>query len=408
MLGALAVGRTRIVGLLEADDVLRTAEAMRAFGAQIARKGSEWNIHGVGVGGLGEPRSALNFGNSGTGCRLAMGMAATVPITVTFTGDGSLSRRPMIRVLQPLSQFGMEWSGIGDHLPITITGTGDPMPVEYEMAVPSAQVKSAILLAGLNAAGRSTVIERVPTRDHTERLLRAFGADVRVQRAADREVISVLGQVELKPVHLSIPGDPSAAAFPLVAALLVPESDIVLTNVMLNSRRTGLIETLREMGGSIEITHVRDGIERTGALRVRASQLKGIEVPPERAPSMIDEYPALAVAAAFARGRTVMRGLSELRVKESDRIAVLAAGLHACGVRAEEFEDGLAVEGADKVRGAATVATHMDHRIAMSFLVMGLASREPVQIDDVSVIATSFPNFDVFMRNLGADIAEAA
>ncbi|MGQ0741671.1 MAG: 3-phosphoshikimate 1-carboxyvinyltransferase [Alphaproteobacteria bacterium] len=408
MLGALAVGETRITGLLEADDVLRTAAAMRNLGAGVVRNGGTWRVHGVGVGGLAEPKGALDFGNSGTGCRLVMGIAATVPIVAVFTGDASLRRRPMKRVLEPLSLFGMEWSGTGGRLPITITGAGDPMPVEYRLQAPSAQVKSAILLAALNAPGRTTVIEMVPTRDHTERLLRAFGADVRVDQFGPAEAISVTGHAELKPAEISIPGDISAAAFPLVAALIVPESDIVLKNVLLNPRRTGLLQTLKEMGASIEITNQRDGVEPVGDLRVRGSQMKGVEVPPERATSMIDEYPVLAVAAALAEGRTIMRGLAELRVKESDRIAAMVAGLRACGVTVEEFEDGLAVEGTHGVSGGATVAAQMDHRIAMSFLVMGLASREPVQVDDGSMIATSFPDFENVMRGLGASIGAAS
>lgn len=402
ILGAMAVGETRVSGLLEADDVLRTAEAMRKLGADLSRDGKgTWHVHGVGVGGFAEPEGALDFGNSGTGCRLTMGAVATTPVTVGFTGDESLRKRPMKRVLDPLSLFGMEWRGTDDRLPITIAGAAQPMPIEYALPVPSAQVKSAILLAGLNAPGRTTVVEKVPTRDHTERMLRAFGADVRVEGDA----ISVQGEAELKPAAISIPGDPSSAAFPLVAALLVPESDIVLEGVMLNPRRTGLIETLKDMGARIEIANRREQSgERVGDLHVRASELKGIEVPRERAASMIDEYPVLAVAAAFAEGRTTMRGLSELRVKESDRLAAVASGLKACGVRVEELKDGLIVDGGGSVAGGCTIATQMDHRIAMSFLVMGLASRQPVRVDDGAMMATSFPGFVSLMRKLGADI----
>jgi len=402
ILGAMAVGETRVSGLLEADDVLRTAEAMRRLGADVTRddKGV-WHVHGVGVGGFSEPDGQLDFGNSGTGCRLTMGAVATTPIAVSFTGDESLRRRPMKRVLEPLSLFGMEWSGRDDRLPISITGTAQPMPIEYALPVPSAQVKSAILLAALNTPGRTTVIERVPTRDHTERMLRAFGAEVRLEG----ETISVQGEAELTPAQIAIPGDPSSAAFPLVAALIVPESDIVLEGVMLNPRRTGLIETLKAMGAKIDVTNMREqGGEPVGDLRVWASALKGIDVAPERAPSMIDEFPVLAVAASFAAGRTTMRGLSELRVKESDRLAAIAAGLKACGVNVEELDDGLIVDGRGKVAGGATIATQMDHRIAMSFLVMGLASQQPVRVDDGSMTATSFPNFTALMGNLGADI----
>ena len=402
ILGAIAVGETKVSGLLEADDVLRTAEAMRKLGADVSRDGEgTWHVHGVGVGGFAAPEGPLDFGNSGTGCRLTMGAVATTPVTVGFTGDESLRKRPMKRVLEPLSLFGMEWRGTDDRLPITIAGAAQPMPIEYALRVASAQVKSAILLAGLNAPGRTTIIEKIPTRDHTERMLRAFGVDVRVEGDA----ISVQGEAELRPAAISIPGDPSSAAFPLVAALLVPESDIVLEGVMLNPRRTGLIETLKDMGAQIEIANARDeGGERVGDLHVRASELKGIEVPPERAASMIDEYPVLAVAAAFAEGRTIMRGLSELRVKESDRLAAVASGLKACGVRVEELKDGLIVDGGGSVAGGCTIATQMDHRIAMSFLVMGLASQQPVRVDDGTMIATSFPGFVSLMRKLGADI----
>ncbi len=405
----MAVGETRIGGLLEADDVLRTAEVLRKLGAEVTRGGDgRWHVHGVGIGGFAEPEGELDFGNSGTGCRLVMGAVATTAITASFTGDPSLQRRPMKRVLEPLSLFGMEWSGRnGALLPLTLTGARDPMPVEYMLPVASAQVKSAILLAALNVPGRSTIIERAPTRDHTERMLCAFGTDVRVEKIPGGEAVSIMGEAELKPAAISVPGDPSSAAFPLVAALLMPGSDIVLENVILNPRRIGLIETLHEMGASIEITNARDaGGEHVGDLRVRTSMLKGMEVPPERAPSMIDEYPILAVAAAFAEGRTVMRGLQELRIKESDRLAAIAAGLKACGVKVEELKDGLIVHGCGPsgVPGGATVAAQMDHRIAMSFLVMGLASKSPVGIDDGSMIATSFPNFEMLMRELGSFI----
>ena len=412
IMGAMAVGETRITGLLEAQDVLHTAEAMRKLGAEVTRDSNgTWHVHGVGVGGFAEPAGELDFGNSGTGCRLTMGAVATTPLTVRFTGDASLQHRPMKRVLEPLALFGMEWSGRnGDLLPLSVTGAREPMPVEYTLPVPSAQVKSAVLLAALNAPGRTTIVERASTRDHTERMLRAFGMDVRVEKISGGEAISVIGEAELKPAAISVPGDPSSAAFPLVAALIVPGSDIVLENIMLNPRRIGLIETLKDMGANIEIAKARDsGGERVGDVRVRASALKGVDVPPERAPSMIDEYPVLAVAAAFAEGRTVMRGLEELRVKESDRLAAIAAGLKSCGVKVEELKDGLIVHGcgAGGVAGGGMIATQMDHRIAMSFLVMGLASKRAVRIDDGSMIATSFPNFEMLMSGLGASIGPA-
>ncbi len=407
ILGAMAVGETRITGLLAADDVLHTAEVMRKLGADISRdsKGT-WHVHGVGVGGFVEPAGELDFGNSGTGCRLTMGAIATTPLTAVFTGDASLKRRPMKRVLDPLALFGADWDGgNGGMLPLTLMGARHPMPGESELPVPSAQVKSAILLAALNAPGRSTIIEHAATRDHTERMLRAFGVDVRVEKLSNGEAISVVGEAELKPANISVPGDPSSAAFLLVAGLIVAESDIVVTGVMLNPRRAGLITTLKEMGADIAITNPRDnGGESVGDLHVRASALKGVNVPLERAPMMIDEYPILAIAAAFAEGRTVMRGLEELRVKESDRLSAIAAGLKACGVKIEELKDGLIVHGGGSVPGGGMVATHMDHRIAMSFLVMGLAAKNPVRVDDGAMIATSFPNFSTLMRGLGANI----
>lgn len=408
ILGAMAVGETRISGLLEADDVMRTAAAMRELGADIVHEKGEWRVHGVGVGGFAEPSRVLDFANSATGCRLSMGAMATTPIKVAFTGDASLQRRPMKRVLEPLELFGASWSGANDGLPLTIEGAANPLPAEYDLPVASAQVKSAFLLAALNAPGRSTLIARAPTRDHTERLLRAFGVEVRVEKLpASGEAISLVGEAELRPAAVGVPGDPSAAAFPLVAALIVPDSDIVIEGVMLNPRRMGLIETLKEMGAHIEVMQMReeDG-ETVGDLRVRASSLRGIEVAPKRATVMIDEIPVLAVAAALASGRTVMRGLKELRYKESDRLAAVAAGLKACGVKVEASDDGLAIDGnaAGGVPGGAMVRTEMDHRIAMSFLVLGMGSREPVQIDDSSMIATSFPDFVQLVRGLGATI----
>ena len=413
ILGALAVGETAISGLLEADDVLNTAGAMRGLGAEVLRGGEgTWRVHGVGVGGFSEPADVLDFGNSGTGARLTMGAVATTPITTIFTGDASLRRRPMRRVLDPLALFGaVAQTREGGLLPATLKGAREPVPIEHRLQVASAQVKSALILAALNVPGRSTIIERAATRDHTERMLKAFGADVAVETMADgATAISITGETELRPTSIVVPSDPSSAAFPLVGALIVPGSKIVLENVMLNPRRIGLIETLLEMGAKIEIRNRRDnGGDAIGDLLVRHSALKGVEVPPERAPTMIDEYPVLAVAASFAVGRTIMRGLEELRVKESDRLSAVAAGLAANGVRFEERPDGLTVEGAgpDGVAGGGTVATHMDHRIAMSFLVMGLAARAPVTVDDGSMIATSFPSFQALMRGLGADIAAA-
>ncbi len=413
ILGALTVGETAISGLLEAEDVLNTAKAMRGLGAEVTRDGEgDWRVHGLGVGGFAEPADVLDFGNSGTGARLTMGAVATTPITTIFTGDASLRRRPMGRVLEPLALFGaVADTREGGLLPATLKGARMPVPIEHRLKVASAQVKSALLLAALNVPGRSTIIERAATRDHTERMLKAFGAGIAVEDIGDgATAISVTGEVELRPAPIEVPSDPSSAAFPLVAALIVPGSEVLLENVMLNPRRIGLIETLLEMGARIEIQNRRDnGGDAIGDLLVRHSALKGVEVPPERAPTMIDEYPVLAVASSFAEGRTIMRGLEELRVKESDRLAAVAAGLAANGVRFEESPDGLTVQGAgpDGVAGGGTVATHMDHRIAMSFLVMGLAARAPVTVDDGSMIATSFPNFEPLMRGLGADIAAA-
>ena len=413
ILGALAIGETRIDGLLEADDVLNTAASLRGLGADVLRLGpGQWRVHGVGAGGFSAPEKPLDFGNSGTGCRLVMGAMATTPISATFTGDASLQRRPMKRVLEPLSQFGATWAGReGGLLPVTMTGTADALPITYKMPVASAQVKSAILLAALNAPGRSTIIERAATRDHTELMLKAFGADITVTPSANGEMlIAVTGQKELKAAAVTVPADPSSAAFPLVAALITPGSDVTATGVMLNPRRTGLFKTLEEMGADITITNKREtGGDAIGDVRVRFSKLHGVDVAADRAPTMIDEYPILAVAASFASGRTVMRGLEELRVKESDRLAAIVAGLRANGVAVEATADGMIVDGKGEgsVKGGGTVETHMDHRIAMSFLVLGLASREPVIVDDGAMIATSFPNFETLMQGLGADIAVA-
>ncbi|MEN6542139.1 3-phosphoshikimate 1-carboxyvinyltransferase [Parvibaculum sp.] len=405
--GALTVGETKITGLLEGEDVLATAETMRRLGAEVTRTGEgAWTVHGVGVGALREPSQPLDFGNSGTGARLIMGLVAGHPITATFIGDASLSRRPMGRVITPLSQMGAVFHAReGGRLPLTLTGAREALPITYRSPVASAQVKSAVLLAGLNARGVTTVIEPVPTRDHTERMLRAFGAHVETETLPDGALaIHLTGQPELHPCPIIVPGDPSSAAFPVVAALIVPGSEVVVEGITLNPHRAGLYTTLIEMGADIEIMNQREeGGEPVADLRVRASRLHGIEVPPERAASMIDEYPVLAIAASFASGQTVMRGIHELRVKESDRIAATAAGLRLNGIKVHETEDSMTVEGREgHVDGGGHVVTHMDHRIAMSFLVMGLAAHKPVTVDDATMIATSFPNFIPLMRELGA------
>ncbi len=408
--GALAVGETRISGLLEGADVLNTGQAMRALGSEVERTGEgEWRVHGVGVGGFQEPSGVLDFGNSATGCRLVMGAVAGCPITATFDGDASLRKRPMQRILDPVARIGARAlsAGEGARLPITLAGAREPIPIVYRTPVPSAQIKSAVLLAGLAAPGATTVIEAEASRDHTERLLAHFGAEVVVEPEGEHgRKITLKGEPELIPAPVVVPADPSSAAFPMVAALIVAGSEVILTDVMTNPLRTGLITTLREMGADIEALNIRGDLgEEMADLRVRASALTGVEVPPARAPSMIDEYPVLAVAAAFAEGTTVMRGLKELRVKESDRLAAVAEGLKANGVAVEIDGDDLIVHGKGRAQGGGTVATHMDHRIAMSFLVLGLASEKPVKVDDVSFIATSFPAFVTMMRGLGADLS---
>lgn len=409
--GAMAVGETKISGLLEGQDVLDTAKAMRAFGATVTRHGEgNWTVNGVGVGGFSEPADVIDCGNSGTGVRLIMGTMATTPITATFTGDASLRKRPMGRVTDPLSLFGTQAYGRkGGRLPMTVVGAANPVPVRYALPVASAQVKSAVLLAGLNAPGETVVIEKEPTRDHSERMLVGFGAKLHVEKTGEGHVITLTGQPELRPQVVAVPRDPSSAAFPVCAALIVEGSDILVPGVSQNLTRNGLYLTLVEMGAEIEFQNPREeGGEPVADLRVRFSGgMKGIEVPPERAPSMIDEYPVLSVVASFATGRTVMRGVKELRVKESDRIDAMARGLEACGVRIEEDEDTLIVHGmgAGGVPGGATCATHIDHRIAMSFLVLGLASKAPVGVDDGSPIMTSFPIFEGLMKGLGAEIS---
>lgn len=409
ILGALTVGETAVGGLLEGEDVLHTANAMRALGAHLERTGEQdWRIRGVGVAGFAQPVGPLDFGNSGTGCRLAIGAVAGSPVTVTFVGDESLRSRPMRRVLDPLEKMGARVLEVADggRLPLTIRGAADPIPIIYEPPVASAQLKSAVLLAGLAAPGETIVIEAEATRDHTERLLKHFGAKITSKSHGEHGRRIVLkGQPELEPANVLVPADPSSAAFPLVAALLAPGSELVLEAVMTNPLRTGLLATLREMGASIEVVDKRDDRgEEIGDLRVRTSALKGVDVPAERAPSMIDEYPILAVAASFAEGVTRMRGLQELRVKESDRLAATVDMLRANGVAAEIEGDDLIVQGKGRPAGGAEVKTHMDHRIAMSALVMGLASENPVRIDDSAFIATSFPGFVELMRSIGADL----
>ncbi|HEX5454790.1 MAG TPA: 3-phosphoshikimate 1-carboxyvinyltransferase [Stellaceae bacterium] len=411
MLGALAAGRTEITGLLEGEDVLATAAALRALGAGIERAAAgHWLVDGVGIGGLGEPDGVLDLGNSGTSARLLLGILATHKLTAFVTGDASLRRRPMRRVTEPLARFGARFlSREGGLLPLAVTGATDPVPIEYRLPVPSAQVKSAVLLAGLNTPGLTSVIETEPSRDHTERMLGHFGADIAIEDlpGGGRRIV-VAGQPELAAAPVAVPGDPSSAAFPLVAALLVPGSEVTIANVGLNPSRIGLIASLREMGADIVCENAREaGGEPVADLVVRAGRLTGTEIPAARAPSMIDEYPVLAVAAACAQGRTVMRGLAELRVKESDRLTGIAEGLRQCGAKVAIEGDDLIVEGdARPPAGGATIATRLDHRIAMAFLVLGLASREPVRIDDLRPIATSFPDFLTLMRQLGADLRE--
>jgi 3-phosphoshikimate 1-carboxyvinyltransferase len=410
ILGALTVGESTVAGLLEGADVLHTAAAMQALGARLERTGEGlWRIHGVGVGGFAQPASPLDFGNSGTGVRLSIGAVAGSPVTATFIGDVSLSKRPMRRVLDPLERMGARVleAAEGGRLPLTLQGANDPIPIVYEPPVPSAQLKSAVLFAGLAAPGETTVIEAEATRDHTERLLKHFGAKLTSKPHGEHgRRITLQGQPELEPANVVVPADPSSAAFPLVAGLLVPGSDIILEAVMTNPLRTGLLTTLREMGANVEVVATRDdGGEEVADLRVRASGLKGVDVSAERAPSMIDEYPILAVAASFAQGVTRMRGLKELRVKESDRLEATAAMLRANGVTVEIEGDDLIVQGKLNVAGGGEVVTHMDHRIAMAALVMGLASDNPVRIDDSAFIATSFPGFVELMRSLGADLS---
>ena len=413
MLGALAVGRTEISGLLEGEDVLATASAINALGAHAVRAGDgRWTVDGVGIAGLAEPEDLLDLGNSGTAARLLIGILATHPITAFVTGDASLRRRPMGRVVEPLSRIGARFvAREGARLPLAISGAANPVPISYRLPVPSAQVKSAVLLAGLNAPGTTTVIEPQPTRDHTERMLQHFGATVTTEPLdGGGKRITLEGCPELAAAPIAVPGDPSSAAFPLIAALIVPGSEVIIEGVGVNPLRTGLFECLREMGADLVLLHERDeGGEPIADLRVRGGILKGADIPAERAPRMIDEYPILAVAAACARGRTVMRGLAELRVKESDRLTAISAGLAACGVRVAVDGDTLTVEGVGgPPEGGALIETQLDHRIAMAFLVLGLATRLPVRIDDAAPIATSFPGFLPLIKGLGGTIGKAA
>jgi 3-phosphoshikimate 1-carboxyvinyltransferase len=406
ILGALATGVTEIEGLLEGEDVRRTAAAMAAFGAGVERLGEgQWRVEGKG--GFSEPSDVVDCGNAGTGVRLIMGAAAGFDLGVTFTGDNSLRGRPMNRVLKPLGEMGLTWTCRSNgRLPLTLKG-GNLRHIAYRLPEPSAQVKSAVLLAGLHAEGGVEVFEPEATRDHTERMLRGFGAEISVtEEGAGRRIVLAGGQ-KLNAMSIRVPGDPSSAAFPIVAALIVPGSSVTVEGMLLNPSRIGLLDTLGEMGADLSVTNVRDeGGETVADITVRHSALEGVEVPPERAPSMIDEYPILAVAAAFASGETVMRGIGEMRVKESDRIALMAAGLKACGVSVEEEPEGMIVRGGT-VRGGATVTTHGDHRIAMSHLILGLASEQAISVDEPGMIATSFPTFVSLMRGLGAEIGEA-
>jgi 3-phosphoshikimate 1-carboxyvinyltransferase len=409
MLGALAIGRTEISGLLEGEDVLATAAALGTLGATVTAAGhGQWAVDGVGIGGLAEPEDLLDLGNSGTAARLLLGILATHPITAFVTGDASLRRRPMGRVVDPLSSIGARFvTREGARLPLAVSGAADPIPISYRLPVPSAQVKSAVLLAGLNTPGKTTVIEPQPTRDHTERMLRHFGAAVATEpEEGGGRRVTVEGFPELAAAPIVVPGDPSSAAFPLVAALIVAGSDVTVEGVGINPLRIGLLECLREMGADITLLNERDeGGEPVADIRARAGALTGADIPAERAPRMIDEYPILAVVAACARGRTVMRGLAELRVKESNRLSAIAAGLASCGVRVAVEGDDLIVDGAGNLpAGDALIATQLDHRIAMAFLVLGLATNRPVRIDDAAPIATSFPGFIGLMNGLGGAI----
>ncbi len=412
ILGAMAIGETKISGLLEGDDVLDTAKAMQAFGAEVVNHGGgNWSVYGVGVGGFAEPGQVIDCGNSGTGVRLIMGCMATSPITVTFTGDASLNGRPMARVTDPLALFGAKAVGRkGGRLPMTIVGAAEPTPVRYVVPVPTAQVKSAVLLAGLNAPGKTVVIEKEATRDHSERMLAGFGAEITVEDSEEGRVITLTGRPELKPQEIAVPRDPSSAAFPVCAALITPGSDVLVPGIGLNPTRAGLFYTLQDMGADLTFENPREeGGEPVADLRAKYSpNMKGIEVPPDRAASMIDEYPVLSVVASFAMGKTMMAGVKELRVKESDRIDAMGRGLRANGVTVDEGEDWWSVEGLgpDGVPGGGTCESFLDHRIAMSFMVMGMGAQRPVTVDDGNPITTSFPIFEPLMTSLGAKLSQ--
>ncbi len=409
MLASQAIGTSHICGLLEGDDVIATADALRKLGVNVTRQeNGDWVVEGVGVGGLSEAEDVLDMGNAGTGTRLMMGLVATYPYTTIFTGDNSLKSRPMARITKPLEQMGVEFEAReGCRLPLSVKGTSDIMPIEYEQEVASAQVKSAILLAGLNTAGVTTVIEPVPTRDHTELMLKGFGADIEVIENKDgSRRISINGHPDLRAMDIKVPGDPSSAAFLVVAALIIPDSDIVIENICVNPLRTGLYATLKEMGAEIEFTNERvQAGEKVADLRVKYSQLKGITVPASRAPSMIDEYPILAVAASVASGKTTMLGLEELKVKESNRLQAIADGLEVSGVEFDLGADSLTVTGGD-VKGGGKVKTHLDHRIAMAFLILGMVAKEPVIVDDGNMINTSFPGFVDLVNGIGGKISD--
>lgn len=408
MFGALATGRTDIAGLLEGEDILNTAKALQALGCPIRKVAGSWEVLGRGVGGLEAPAGDLDFGNAGTGARLMMGVIAGHDMAVRMTGDASLSRRPMGRILKPLLQMGLEVLDKGkEMLPLTIRGTPDLIPIEYQLPVASAQIKSAVLIAGLHAAGETTVIEPEATRDHTERLLGHFGAQLTATKRQGLRAISIKGDGELAGRDVKVPGDPSSAAFLAAAALIAPGSEVTIEGVLVNPTRTGFYVTLREMGAEVDFLDERDESgEPVADVRVRHSKLKGVRVPPARAPAMIDEYPVLACLAAYAVGETRMEGLAELKVKESDRLAATAAGLMANGVSAGVEGDALVVEGGKGVRGGGSVVTHLDHRIAMAFLTLGLGADRPVSVDDAGMIATSFPEFRSLMEGLGANFTD--
>ncbi len=407
MLGGISTGETRIKGLLEGEDVINTARAIAALGCPVRKDGDTWIVLGRGVGGLAQPAADLDFGNSGTGVRLMMGIIAGHDMRVRLVGDASLSRRPMGRILDPLTRMGVEVEGGAKQLPLVMRGTSSLVPIEYRLPVASAQVKSAVLLAGLHAAGKTTVIEPEATRDHTERMLRHFGGTVEVSEADGVRRVTVTGGTELEGKAVTVPADPSSAAFLAAAALIVPGSEVTIEGVLINPTRTGFYTTLQEMGADVSFTNTRDeGGEPVADISVRHGPLKGVRVPAARAPSMIDEYPVLACLAAYAIGETRMEGLGELKVKESDRLAATATGLAANGIKAAVDGDTLSVSGTGSVAGGGTVATHLDHRIAMAFLTLGLGAGAPVTVDDTAMIATSFPEFRGLMEGLGASFAE--